>query len=656
MNSDELDKKNVLKENQINNSNVPKVAPPIVKPPKLNPIVKQPTIQNNHENIKNTTDKVNVNNSLNISNSVQTINKPNNLNIVSENKTSITTNNENSTREENNLINPAIEKTVDEKLSEVNKSNNKEMVIDNSINNISTNLVEEKNESPSKTTVQESEVVQNEIYQSKISEIDSNKLTDETLKGSEFEITDALIEEKINKNIRNNKIAKMTILICSLIITLVVVVKFVPWDNLDKDEVEESIKLNAAFNPDNLIAIKEAGKYGYIDTNGKSVIAAKYLEAYDFFGEYAVVVNEEDSGLYKMIDHNGNEKLTANSKPNYYSDYGVWEIDERIYNDNLKAISDPEYKVKYIKNGYFTYVNNNKKESGIINAEGNILFSWSGNDINAVISNNAYDTSDIYAVVTAEDKDVIIFSLKEEKISYNKSSTNFSIESVNNNIFKIFDKVNNKNYWIYLKDGNILYEAFNAEFLDIYDYVNQILVVTEGGSNYYFDANSRRVSIDKPKKSEIILNKYGYNIFEKSKKYGISKDDEIIIKPTYEAIEFFNKNIFYNLKTNGDKLAIGKLNGKTEIIDLEKGKMIETFYTTDFSVREDSAFLVMNIYQNEDSKELKTYIIYNLLTKKTMNVNADSIIHFGTNYITISNQKGKSYYNLALKEIYKEPK
>jgi len=97
------------------------------------------------------------------------------------------------------------------------------------------------------------------------------------------------------------------------------------------------------YRNDALIAVKKDGAYGFIDLNGKMVIAPKYSYAQDFHGDFAMVNGgTEGSDLYQVIDR----KQKAVKQADFASDIvfdinsGYWSIEGAYYDAKMNALEE----------------------------------------------------------------------------------------------------------------------------------------------------------------------------------------------------------------------------------------------------------------------------------------------------------------------------
>jgi len=143
-------------------------------------------------------------------------------------------------------------------------------------------------------------------------------------------------ENKNKKNIdlKNNKVAeflledKRRLLIIGGII-LGIIILTVLIITLSKNN--DNLILEGIFASDKPIIIKKDGKYGYITSNGKELIEAKYTKASEFYFDYALVSreNEENKTVYQIIDKKGSTLMEVDNsyEPKYIEETGVWLID-----------------------------------------------------------------------------------------------------------------------------------------------------------------------------------------------------------------------------------------------------------------------------------------------------------------------------------------
>ena len=478
---------------------------------------------------------------------------------------------------------------------------------------------------------------------------------------------------------KNKKIIILTILILFTIAGLGVLTyfKFLGTNSTKTD-------LNIIFDPNKPIVINNNGKYGYITSEGKILIEPQYKTANEFYGDYAVVSVETPEASnynniqYQIIDKNGNVKLTSDSykEPQYYSNYDVWVIDETLYDSNLNKVFPEEIKVEYIGYEYFKYRNPVKNEAGIMTYNGKKIFTMPVTSVYVDISANEYNKEDLYASVKTygdPDREVII-SLKTGDILFtSEDAESFYISEDENGIFHYYnhtldDGYENRKYLFFI-DNKLAYETTETvDRIEVYDYQNQILEIeydydyeTLGKSQriYYYDVKNKKMLESIPESSvtledlelDLIEQTYGFKEYSIDAKYGIKSGEKVIVPCEYDDIEYFDKNIFNYMKSMGKELVLLRKNSKSILYNMTESKAITTFDSGYIYKYDYTTFINLKTY-NEDMYTIKGYTIYNLLSDKSMDFDSESEITIGSNYIIVTKDNKKTYYNTDFKQIY----
>ena len=437
--------------------------------------------------------------------------------------------------------------------------------------------------------------------------------------------------------------------------------------------------LNAIFDPNKPILIEKNNKYGYITSDGKEMIEPKYADASDFYGDYAIIKIEntdsksDNEYIYQIIDKKGNVKIEKiSSSPKYYAEYNVWLIDSALYDSKLNLISNKDSRIDYVAEGYFSFENHTENKSGIIDSKGKEIFSFEGDYIYVDMESTSLTEDDYYVRVTSHDKDLVL-SLKTKKVVYTiEDPEKYHLYAEDDNIFKVYDsKTSDKVKSIYFQDGKKVYEADSDVYeLSVYDYESQILKI-DYGYNYkklgktsryaYYDIKNKKVTEEVPStkqdtEDEISLMEltYGYKEYSCSSKEGLMKDEEVVIPCEYDEIEFLEAPLYsYMNSSKGQKLVLLEKDDKTILMDLNNKKTITTFDSTYVTDDDDTTFL--KIYEYSDNGYTKkNQIIYNLITGKSMTFKSNDNIKIYSNYIVVTEDNQKIYYNTKLEKIYTE--
>ena len=485
-------------------------------------------------------------------------------------------------------------------------------------------------------------------------------------------------QNHVQNNVGQNK-KKFNPILIVIILLLVLIISgvFVVFKVVGS---EKSVKnLNSVFDPNKPIVIKNNGKYGYITTSGEVMIEPQYNSASDFYGDYAIVsvdnpkANEYD--LTEIIDKKGNVKLVTDSynPPINYPNNGLWLVNNVLYDSNLNKVFGEEISVEYVANGYFKYSDMSKKELGIITYKGKKIFTVPETYFHVVASENKYTDDDLYAVIetTSPAQDMII-SLKSGDILFtSENPEKYYIGKQENGVFYYYDESDSQNgyknrRYLFFINNKLAYQTTeNVYDFKVYDYENQILEIDYGYDyyklgkskrRYYYDVKNKKMLDDKPSSSESSdgltnLSFEGYTKFSVSGKYGLMFEEKVIIPCEYDDINFFDKDLFNYMKTKGKELIMLEKDKKTVLYNKKENEAITVFDSKYVYSYENSTFIKIKLY-DQNNYGIKGYVIYNLLSGKSLEFDNDDNISIGSNYIIVKEKNKKTYYNTNFEQIY----
>lgn len=456
------------------------------------------------------------------------------------------------------------------------------------------------------------------------------------------------------------KVKKLLPIIIAAIVILVLIITTLIF-TLGRKNDDKVIGLT--FDPDKPIPVKQNDLYGYISaSNGKEIISAQYTQANSFYGDYAIVELKEDSSTKNcVIDKKGKIKLSSSSTIKYISEYGLYIADETLYNENFKALTDDNEKVSYKGLGYSSYIkydeNNKAIEGGVLNNTGKKIYSYKFKDsedfFSCTISEADERLEEEYAKVNVDNKNYAIINLKNGKIVYDYTDKSILVDD--DNIFTISSDDNQKSV-ICLSKNKIVYETSDDVEISYYDIDNRILQIYDSNKDYsnrysYYDLKNKNMLSEKPSKEtdNAIESLTGYKSFTSNNKHGVMKGDKTILSCEYDDIEFLSPTTFKFIKSKTRKeLVLAKKDGNYELINLKNKKSIYSFKASSVDSYSQSTFVKAKL---SDSKET---CVYNLLTGKSMTFDSDSQVSVYSNYIIVTKNNSKTYYNTKLNEIYKQ--
>ncbi len=428
--------------------------------------------------------------------------------------------------------------------------------------------------------------------------------------------------------------------------------------------------LIALYDPEKLIPVL-VGKdvFGYVDREGNKLIDKDFKWAGDFFFDYAAVQIDSDEDVFSLVNKKGEviDKLKSQNKPTYYHEYGVWLIDNALYSKELKEIWKEDGILKYSNNGYFEYMLNEKNESGIINYLGKKVFSWEEDYITINISDSRNIEDSTYAALSNFEEREIIVNLETGKELYSlEDPKNEYIQREDDNIFRVISRENNFKTlkWIYIKDNKVVAEIEdeNIYFIEVESFKDDILKIDYGEKYKEKEKKERHVYYN-AKKNEYLKNyvevydkdefnrkTYGYSL-SKNEKFNLKNKKKTLLED-YDSIKFLSNSLYKYISENmNEHLAILEKFGKTYLYDARKDEMIEEFLTTTVSEQLNSSFLIFTLFE-ENGYTKKSYLLYNVITKKSRVFDKDSEIVVRSNSVAIKSDVKMRYYDVELKEIW----
>lgn len=464
--------------------------------------------------------------------------------------------------------------------------------------------------------------------------------------------------EKISKNKKNIIIIGVVLLVILLVVIFV----------LNKGSKTDRL-LDIIYNKDNPVLVEYDGLYGYVSSTGEELINTEYMYATPFYGEYALASKDTEKGKYEFIDKSGEVALKIESEeaPKYYADYGIWFIDNKIYDENLKVVFNKNGKLSYIGSGFFEFLEDNEKSSGIVDYKGKMTFSWDEDYISVSLSKSPSFMDD-YAIVSNMEEIEKIVNLANGKVIYElEDAKNKYLREEKDNIFRIVNRSDNykTDEWLYVDNNKIAYRTSETIYdMSLYDYKDNVLKI-DYGINYsdlgkkereeYYDFKKHmkvEAGIELSENAVYMKNLYGYELMKDNDKYVIVKGDSAILEAIYDEILFLPNKLFsYIEDVNKTQIVLLSSEEGIEVYDLKKEKTLEVIDASHVEMKEDSTFLMFTKYE-EDGYTKGEYIIYNLLTGKSMKVNANNDVELYSNYVTVADTEFITYYNTSLEEIY----
>ena len=408
------------------------------------------------------------------------------------------------------------------------------------------------------------------------------------------------------------------------------------------------------------IPVKKNGKYGYIDSKGSFVIEPKYKSASDFKGNYASV--REKGFKYDIIAKNGNIKLTASNfnTMNYDSNYDVWVVDNALYNGSLIKKSADDIKVFYpeYSMGYFSWKNDYNSTVGIIDKNGKVTYTYKlqngENDFTVSTSEVHFPIKEQYCLVSIDDIKYGIVNCDTGKMVYDY--TDKYIENVGDNIFEIKENSSSigSSSIIYIQNDEICLETSSSNASIFYhEEAGYIVLHDSNYISYNIITNERLNTIPLASNNDITYwtewQEFTKLIeFRNGNYVGLKTTEKEVIPAEWERFQYFSIKLQKLLSANGKNYVLATKNRKQYLLDLTDGKIIAEFNSSRDYINYSGLF----IYFEEN--DTGNWIIYNIISGKTMTVDNDSFDCSAINYCVIEEDNKRDYYNMDLELIYSE--
>lgn len=448
-------------------------------------------------------------------------------------------------------------------------------------------------------------------------------------------------------------------------------------------KVDGDVDLSSIYDPDKPIIIKKDGKYGYIKADGSMMIEPTYESASDFMGDYAVVEVDNPNSTssykdtYQIIDKKGNIKITYEgySEPEYITEYGIWIIEDILYDSKLNKLLEDGIRVDYIDKGYLEYEDTTKHEAGIITYKGKKIFSVPEDSIFVDICKNEYTNDDLYALVKIYgdvEKEVVISLNTGDVLFTSEDADKYNLMREENGLFYYYNSEDTEGYtnrkYLFFANNALAFQTTDTVYdVEVYDYKNLILEIDydydysklgKSSRFVYYDVKNQKVLETQPTRpsttDDIMELTYGYKVFSSSYKSGLMLDDKIILPAEYDDIDFINESLFQYIKSKkNQELVLVEKDKKTSLINLKDKKELMAFDSTYVYEASNSTFLEASIYDKDTYKRIG-YQIYNVLTGASITTEKDDNVSVKSNYITIKRENKTTYYNTKLEEIYVE--
>lgn len=190
---------------------------------------------------------------------------------------------------------------------------------------------------------------------------------------------------------------------------------------------------------------------------------------------------------YSIIDLNGTEVIskTGGERPQYLIDYDIWVIGNSFYNDNMKQLSPENFEVTYFDDGLFIFKDTENNEFGVMNYEGEILYTMYGTDgVEIEISHSDYDVEELFLKVTMSDSVVVVSTLTDDLVYTHDSFVELDVHK--NGFFSTLNSDGSRNFK-HFRDGRLVFYWDSVDAVHIADYENKIVFAEYSGMYRYYN-------------------------------------------------------------------------------------------------------------------------------------------------------------------------
>ena len=398
-----------------------------------------------------------------------------------------------------------------------------------------------------------------------------------------------------------------------------------------------------------------------------------------FYGDYAIVYSDSKGTWgrdYSVINKKGEEKLKAKngSGIDQLSEYGVWVVDSKLYDDNFKQVTPDNITVDYMDYGYLSFNNIQDGTSGIIDTKGAVKYSYKLQGDESFVSFNL-DTKDdslkgVYGVVSVYGEKDAIINFETGKVVYD--FVNKTISTDGNNIFSVVNDDNEKeNIKVYIENDKVAYQTDPGADIDLefYSIGDRILQIDYGYMSYYsdnydpdyeqykyYDLDTQKLTVETPiTSSSANISEFetltGYQEINCGSKEGMIKGDKVVVPCEYNSTSYLPIDTFKYLRLKlGKDLVLFNKEDDTVLVNLGNKEVVQAFKSKDLDTTNSSIFVSPSL---DDGKWV---VVYNLLTNKSFEIpnSADATVYMYSNYFTSKKNGVKTYYNSDFKEIYKD--
>lgn len=410
------------------------------------------------------------------------------------------------------------------------------------------------------------------------------------------------------------------------------------------------------------LAVRQNGRFGFMNIHGQMIIDPKYTWAGEFYGDFVEVKTETE---HLMINRKGETALTLDigAVVNIDTRYGVWFIGDKMYDVNLKLLNDDtKPSLTYKQKGIYTY----KNESG-----------------NIVISSLKNQSSDIYTCQSACSVSVsnapdfvpdtyIIVNETAGETSHNKifnAQTKAEVFSSQNQLLVVKDKnqvaksVNGNEELMYLTGDKVAYSS--ADNFEVYDQIKHVVKVSNADEKTAAQYPFAYINTDTDETTYLApvmgstLTAFDQSLDVQTcgkNGIGIGKNGGAI-KCDWLSLTTPSMNVMEYLKSQRRLIIVGRTAAGQEFYNVRTDERYDQFEHISISSSNDELFVM--------TKSEGQWFVYSLVSGKYVSIpnvlmnsftNLPNGIKVYPSYFTVETKTSMTYYNHDMDSFYEVAK
>ncbi|MCL2085641.1 WG repeat-containing protein [Candidatus Saccharibacteria bacterium] len=405
------------------------------------------------------------------------------------------------------------------------------------------------------------------------------------------------------------------------------------------------------------LAIRQNGRWGYMDVSGRMIIEPQYTSAGEFYGNFAQVNTE---ATHQIIDRKGDVVLDLDVGASVRVDtqYGVWFIADKMYDVDMKPIGDDrKLGLTYRQRGVYTYMDSsNRIVVASLRRNGDLYTCESACSV--YVSSAPDFVPDIYVIVNENSNDGSVNRVFNSRtgVEVFKTQNQLLIPKDRNIIAK---SVDGSEELMYLAGDKVAYSS--SESFEVYDQIKNIIRIPNTDErtrsqhpHAFIDTGSGERTLIAPVVGSVLtafdssfdVQTCGRNGIGIGRNGGSVKCDWLsIATPSMNVMEY--------LKGKRRLMIVGRTLAGEEFYDVRADQRHDQFDHIAISPNNDDLFVLAR----SDGK----WYVYSLVTSKFVSIpnvmmnnfsNTPSGVEVFPSYFIVETRNSITYYNHNMESFY----